>query len=55
MRSGVINQNPSHHLRGYSKKVCAILPRDAPLSNKSDVRLMNQGRRLERVIRTLVS
>jgi hypothetical protein len=54
MRSGVINQNSSHHVRRHTEKVCAILPRHTPLADQSDVGLMDQCRWLQRVIRSLV-
>jgi hypothetical protein len=55
MRARVIHQNPSHHLRRDAKEVRAILPRDAPLAHEPDVRLMDESRRLERVVSTLAS
>ena len=54
MRSGVINQNSSHHVRRHTEKVCAILPRHTPLADQSDVGLMDQCRWLQRVIWSLV-
>src|ERR1043166_4740736 len=40
--AGVINQNASHHLRGYPEEVRAVLPPYAPLIDQSDKGLVDQ-------------
>jgi hypothetical protein len=52
MRPGVVDQNPSHYLRRHPEKVGAVLPLDTTLAYKANVRLVNECRRLEGVIRT---
>ena len=44
-----INQNSTHHLRGYREKVCAILPFDVADSHEAQIRLMDKCRRLQRL------
>ncbi len=49
----VIDQDPAHDLRRDAKEVRAILPIDLALVDEPHVRLMDQGRRLQGVIRAL--
>src|SRR6476620_6796275 len=53
--TGVIDQDPAHDLSRDTKEMCAILPIDLALVNQSNVRLMDQGRRLQGVIGPLPS
>jgi hypothetical protein len=53
MSSGVVDENPSHHLRGDAEKVRAILPRDAALANQAQVRLVDERGRFECVVSAL--
>jgi hypothetical protein len=51
----VIDEDATHHLRRHAEEVGAILPDHALLSNQAQIRLMNQGRRLQRVARMLLT
>ena len=46
----VIDQDAPHHLRRHAEEVRAILPVDAILAGESDVRLVDQGGGLQRVV-----
>ncbi len=46
----MIDQQAAHYLSSNSEKVCAVLPVDPRLIDESQVRLMNQRCRLQRVI-----
>jgi hypothetical protein len=48
----MIHQNVPHQLRGYSEKVCAVLPLRRFLANQAQVCLVNQARALEGVVGT---
>ena len=49
MLARMIDQNAPHHLRSDAEEMRAILPDDAILADESDVCLVDQGGRLERV------
>jgi hypothetical protein len=49
MHPGVVDQDPTHHLRGHREEVIPVLPPRALLRNQPDVRLMDERRRLQRV------
>ena len=53
MTTGVIDQDPAHDLCRDTKEVRSILPIDLALVDESDVRLMNEGRRLQGVVGAL--
>jgi hypothetical protein len=53
MTTSVVDEDAAHDLRRDTKEVRAILPIDLALVDEPEVRLMNQGRRLQRVVRTL--
>src|SRR5262249_4001550 len=55
MRAGMIDQNLTHQAGGHAEKVGAALPLGHLLVNQANVSLVQQGRRLERVIETLTS
>lgn len=46
----MIHKYTSHHLRGDTEEVCAILPVDPRLIHQPHVGLMHEGSRLQRVI-----
>ena len=50
MTTGVIDQDPAHDLRRDTKEMRSILPIDLALVDEPDVRLMNEGRRLQGVV-----
>lgn len=50
----VIHENPSHCLRRDSKELRAVLPVDRVLPHQTHVRLIDERRRLERVVAPLV-
>src|SRR5262245_47228394 len=52
--TSVVDQDAPHDLRRHTKEVRAILPIDLALVDEPDVRLMDQGRRLQGVVRALV-
>jgi len=52
--TGVIDQDPAHDLRGDAKEMRAILPIALALIDEPDVRLVNEGRRLQGVVGPLV-
>jgi hypothetical protein len=45
----LVNQDPAHHLGRQREEVRAILPISLTLVDQSQVRFVDQGRRLERV------
>jgi hypothetical protein len=47
VRPGVIDQDPSHHLRRHAEEMRAILPPHALLPYKAKVRLVHERGRLE--------
>jgi hypothetical protein len=47
--AGVLDQDAPHSLGGRSEEVAAVLPAGIPLSHQPEVRLVNQGRGLERL------
>jgi len=49
MMPGVIDENPSHHLRRHSQELCAVLPDDLMLACQSKVRLVDECSRLQSV------
>ena len=51
MSSRVIDQDPAHHLRRNAVEVRAILPDDALLPDQSQIRLVDECRRLKGVVR----
>ena len=53
MTTSVVHEDPAHDLRRDTEEVRAILPIDLALVNEPHVRLMDQGRRLQRVVRAL--
>ena len=53
-RARVVHQDPPHHLRGDAVEVAAVLPGDAVLAGQAHERLVDQRRRLQRVIHALV-
>jgi hypothetical protein len=46
----MVYQQATHYLGSNSEKVCAVLPVDPRLVDEPQVRLMNQGRRLQSVV-----
>ena len=46
----MIDQNVPHQLRGYTKKVRAVLPLRRSLSNQAQIRFVDQGGALQRVV-----
>ena len=48
--TGVIDEDASHRLRRDAEEVCPILPVHLTLIDQSQVDLMHQGRRLQRVV-----
>ena len=53
MTTSVVHEDAAHDLRRDTKEVRAILPIDLALVNEPDVRLMDQGRRLQGVVGAL--
>lgn len=53
--AGVIDQNPPHHLRGDSKEVRAVLPGDPFLAEQPQLRLVDERRRLQGVVRAFMA
>src|SRR5262249_61437794 len=53
--SRVVDEDASHHLGGGAEEVRAILPVVVFVRDKSDVGLIDQGRRLQDVTRTLLA
>ena len=53
--SRVIDQDAPHHLRGQTKEMRAVLPRDGFLAQQAHEGFMHQCRGLQRVIRSLAS
>ena len=51
--TGVIDQDPAHDLCRDAKKVCPILPVDLALIDEPQVDLVNERRRLQRVVSPL--
>ena len=45
----VIDEHAAHHLRGDAEEVRAVFPRDAALRQQTDVRLVDDRRRLQRL------
>src|SRR5436853_3909344 len=54
MSPRVVNQNATHHFRGYGKEVRAILPLHSFI-DQPQIRFVNQSRRLQRVAWTLAT
>jgi len=54
-RTGVIDQNPAHELRGKTDELCAALPVQVLLIEQAQVGFVNQRRPLQRVALTLTS
>jgi hypothetical protein len=52
--TGVIDQDPSHDLRRDTIEMRSIVPIDLALADEPHVHLMNQCRRLQRVVGPLV-
>jgi hypothetical protein len=48
----VVHQDAAHQLGGEAKEMRTVLPRRSALVDEPHVKLVNQGRRYERVIRT---
>jgi hypothetical protein len=48
--AGVIDQDPPHHLRRHPKEVRPVLPIGLSLIDEAQVDLVDERRRLERVI-----
>src|SRR5215467_13219458 len=55
MRTRVIDQNASHHLRGDRKKVCSALPGDVLLVHNAKKSFMDQGGRLQGMVRAFLA
>jgi hypothetical protein len=55
MLARVIDQDAAHHLRGQREKVRAVLPGNPVLPHQPQVRLVDQRRGLEGVVRPLAS
>jgi hypothetical protein len=53
VRAGVVDEDAAHHLRGHADELRAVLPARAPLVNHQQVRLVDEGGRLERVVGAL--
>ena len=51
MLARVVDQDAPHHLRGDAEEVRATLPGDAILAGEPEVRLVDQGGGLQRVVR----
>jgi hypothetical protein len=51
----VLNQNAPHDFRSDRKKVCALFPCDAPVMSESQVALMHQVCRLQRMTGALIA
>jgi len=47
-RTGVIDQNPAHELRGKTDELCAALPVQVLLIEQAQVGFVNQRRPLQR-------
>jgi hypothetical protein len=45
----MVDEDPSHHRRGQGQEVRPVLAGDRTLLDESDVRLVDQGRGLERM------
>jgi hypothetical protein len=55
LSSRMIDEDPAHHLRRDAEEVRAVLPGDALLANQPEVRLVDQGGWLQRVIRAFAT
>src|SRR5262249_23395901 len=55
MTTGMVDEDSAHRLRGHAEKMCSILPTDLALVDESQVDLMDQRRRLQRVVYALTS
>ena len=53
--AGRLDEDPSHHLRRQRQEVRPVSPFDAVDLNQPQVRLVHQGRRLQRMIRSLLA
>ena len=51
--TGVIDQDPAHDLCRDAKEVCSILPVDLALVDEPEVDLVDERRRLQRVVSSL--
>jgi hypothetical protein len=51
----VVDENAAHHPRGDAVELRAILPVDAALVDESQIHLVHERRRLQRVIATLAA
>src|SRR5262249_32740181 len=51
--AGVVHEDPPHRLRRDPEEVSPVLPVDAPLIDETEVGLVHEGGRLERVIGSL--
>src|ERR1700683_2481409 len=55
MPSRIVDENPSHNLRGDRKEVSAIFPTDSPCVHQAKIRFIHQGSGLERPLPALSS
>jgi hypothetical protein len=55
MPARVIHQDTAHHLRRQAEEVSAVLPRHGILTNQPQIRFVHEGRRLQRMVPTLLS
>jgi hypothetical protein len=53
--SGVVHQDPTHYLSSDTEEVCTVLPFYVALVDQLHVSLMNQRRRLQRVVSSLAA
>jgi hypothetical protein len=54
-RTSMIHENASHHARRDPEEMCAVVPSQTAGVDESEVRLVDEGRRLKAVIRSLVA
>lgn len=55
MLARVINQNVAHHLSRDAEEVGAVLPRDVRPLDEPEIRFVDDGRRLQRVVGALLA
>ena len=51
--AGVIDQDAAHQLGRHREEVRTVLPHGAPLIDETEIGLVHEGRRLQRVVRAL--
>jgi hypothetical protein len=53
MRSGVIDENPTHHVGGYREELGTVVPLDASLIDQPEESVVDQRGGRQRMVRTL--